>query len=71
MENHIKTLNQSGLSIIATVMIMMILALFAAVAVSFVMTGTGVGIQEEQGDAAFYIAERVMRLFQKNSLPRI
>ena len=48
---------QSGFSIVATVMIMMILALFAAVAVSLVTTGAGIGLQEEQGDAAFYIAE--------------
>ena len=30
---------------------------FLAVAVSLVTTGAGIGIQEEQGDAAFYIAE--------------
>lgn len=52
-----KLLNNSGLSIIATVMAMMILALFAAVAVSLVTTGSSIGLQEEQGDAAFYIAE--------------
>lgn len=57
MENHIKTLNQSGLSIIATVMIMMILALFAAIGVSLVTTGSNIGLQEEQGVQAFYIAE--------------
>ena len=50
-------LNNSGFSIIATVMVMMILALFAAVAVSLVTTGSNIGLQEEQGDAAFYIAE--------------
>jgi Tfp pilus assembly protein PilX len=49
--------NNSGMSIIATVMLMMILALFAAVAVSLVTTSGGIGLQEEQGDAAFYIAE--------------
>lgn len=52
-----KLLNNSGFSIIATVMVMMILALFAAVAVSLVTTGSNIGLQEEQGDAAFYIAE--------------
>ena len=49
--------SQSGLSIIATVMVMMILALFAAVGVSLVTTGAGIGMQEEQGAEAFYIAE--------------
>lgn len=58
--------NISGLSIVATVMVMMILALFAAVAVSLVMTGTGVGIQEEYGDAAFYIAEGGVQYAIKN-----
>ncbi len=52
-----KLLNNSGLSIIATVMVMMLLALFAAVGVSLVTTGSSIGLQEEQGDAAFYIAE--------------
>jgi hypothetical protein len=49
--------NHSGLSIIATVMVMMILALFAAAAVSLVTSGSNIGLQEEQGDAAFYIAD--------------
>jgi len=49
--------NNSGLSIVATVMIMMILALFAAAAVSLVTTGTSTGIQEERGTQAFYIAD--------------
>ena len=49
--------SQSGLSIIATVMVMMLLALFAAIGVSLVTTGTGVGIQEERGLEAFYIAD--------------
>jgi len=35
----------------------MILALFAAVAVSLVTTGAGTGIQEERGTQAFYIAD--------------
>ena len=48
---------QSGMSIIATVMIMMILALFAAAAVSLITTAAGTGIQEERGVQAFYIAD--------------
>ncbi|MDP3260079.1 MAG: hypothetical protein Q8M34_05785 [Thermodesulfovibrionales bacterium] len=49
--------SQSGLSIIATVMVMMILALFAAVGVSLVTTGSNVAVQEERGLEAFYIAD--------------
>lgn len=57
MGNYSKINSQSGLSIIATVMIMLMLALFAAVGVSLVTTGSGIGLQEEQGNAALYIAE--------------
>ena len=57
--------SQSGLSIIATVMVMMILALFAAVAVSLVTTGSSIGLQEEQGVEAFYIAEGGMHYAAK------
>jgi predicted RNA binding protein YcfA (HicA-like mRNA interferase family) len=49
--------NQSGMSIIATVMLMMILALFAAIGVSLVTTGSNVAVQEERGLEAFYIAD--------------
>lgn len=45
------------MSIIATVMIMMILALFAAIGVSLVTTGSNVAVQEERGLEAFYIAD--------------
>jgi type II secretory pathway pseudopilin PulG len=70
MGNHIKTHNQSGLSIVATVMVMMILALFAAVAVSLVTTGAGTGIQEERGTQAFYIADGGMQYtLKKNTYP--
>ena len=62
--------SQSGLSIIATVMAMLILALFAAAAVSLVTTSTGSGIQEERGVGAFYIAEGGMQYtLKKNTYP--
>ena len=61
--------SQSGLSIIATVMVMMILALFAAVAVSLVTTGSSIGLQEEQGVEAFYIAEGGMHYAAKKNFP--
>lgn len=65
-----KLLNQSGLSIVATVMIMMILALFAAAAVSLITTAAGTGIQEERGTEAFYIADGGMRYtLKKNTYP--
>lgn len=49
--------NQYGLSLIATVLALLIFALFAAVAVSLVTTGSNIGLQEEQGQQAFDIAE--------------
>lgn len=62
--------NQSGLSIVATVMIMMILALFAAAAVSLITTAAGTGIQEERGTQAFYIADGGMQYtLKKNTYP--
>jgi len=62
--------SQSGLSIIATVMALLILALFAAAAVSLVTTSTGSGIQEERGVEAFYIAEGGMQYtLKKNTYP--
>ena len=70
MGNSIKTLNQSGLSIVATVMVMMILALFAAAAVSLITTAAGTGIQEERGTQAFYIADGGMQYtLKKNTYP--
>ncbi len=50
-------LSKSGLSIIAVVLAMLILALFGAVAVSIITTQSDIGLQEEQGAQAFYIAE--------------
>jgi type II secretory pathway pseudopilin PulG len=62
--------NNSGMSIIATVMIMMILALFAAAAVSLITTAAGTGIQEERGTQAFYIADGGMQYtLKKNTYP--
>lgn len=62
--------NQSGFSIVATVMIMMILALFAAAAVSLITTAAGTGIQEERGVQAFYIADGGMQYtLKKNTYP--
>jgi hypothetical protein len=65
-----KRLNTSGLSIVATVMIMMIFALFAAAAVSLITTAAGTGIQEERGTQAFYIADGGMQYtLKKNTYP--
>jgi predicted RNA binding protein YcfA (HicA-like mRNA interferase family) len=49
--------NQSGLSIIATVLTLLLFSVFIAVAVSLITTGAHIGVQEEQGQQAFYIAE--------------
>jgi len=59
MENHIKTLNQSGLYLIATILALLIFSLFIAVAVSLVTTGANIGVQETQGQQAFYIAQKL------------
>ncbi len=47
----------SGLSIVATILALLIFSLFIAVAVSLVTTGAHIGVQETQGQQAFYIAE--------------
>lgn len=63
-------LNTSGLSIVATVMVMLILALFAAAAVSLITTAAGTGIQEERGVEAFYIADGgIQYTLKKNTYP--
>ena len=51
--------NNSGLSIIATVLALLLFSLFIAVAVSMVTTGAHIGVQEEQGVRAFYIAQKL------------
>ncbi|RJQ41237.1 MAG: hypothetical protein C4550_02095, partial [Nitrospiraceae bacterium] len=51
-------------------MVLMILALFAAAAVSLVTTAAGTGIQEERGTQAFYIADGGMQYtLKKNTYP--
>ena len=58
------------MSIVATVMIMLILALFAAAAVSLITTAAGTGIQEERGTQVFYIADGGMQFtLKKNTYP--
>ncbi|MBI5026528.1 MAG: hypothetical protein HZC12_07365, partial [Nitrospirae bacterium] len=49
--------NKSGVSIIATVLALLMLSLFAAVIVTLITTGSGVSVQEVQGMQAFSIAE--------------
>jgi len=49
--------NQTGVSIIATVLTLLMLAVFGAVIVSLVTTGSSIGLQEEQGVQAVYVAE--------------
>ena len=57
MENYLKIHTTSDLSLIATVLALLLFSLFIAVAVSLVTTGASIGLQEEQGVQAFYIAE--------------
>ncbi len=52
-----KMKTQSGLSLIATILTLLIFSLFIAVAVSLVTTGAHIGVQETQGQQAFDIAE--------------
>lgn len=58
--------NNSGVSIIATVLVMLLLALFGAVVVTLVTTGANIGVQEEQGVQAFYIAEGGLEYILEN-----
>lgn len=53
--HHVR--NNSGLSIIATVLTLLLFSLFIAVAVSLVTTGSNIGVQEEQGVQTFFIAD--------------
>ena len=57
MGNYSQINNHSGLSIVATILALLMFSLFIAVAVSLVTTGAHIGVQETQGDQAFYIAE--------------
>lgn len=57
MGNYLKLQNNSGLSLIATVLALLLFSLFIAVAVSLVTTGSNIGLQEEQGVQALFIAE--------------
>lgn len=56
----------SGISLIATILTLLIFSLFIAVAVSLVTTGSNIGLQEEQGQQAFYIAEGGVQYAIKN-----
>lgn len=71
MGNHLKSKSNAGLSLIATVLALLLFSLFIAVAVSLVTTGASIGLQEEQGVQAFYIAdggiERALRALQDGS----
>ena len=59
MGNYLKLSDNSGLSLIATVLALLLFSLFIAVAVSLVTTGSNIGVQEEQGVQAFYIAQKL------------
>ena len=62
--------DNAGLSLVATVLVMMILALFAAIGVSLVTTGSNVAVQEERGLEAFYIADGGLQYAEKaNNFP--
>lgn len=68
MNKH--TLNNSGISLIATVLTLMIFALFIAIAVSLVTTGSNISLQEEQGTDAFYIADGgIEYTIERNNFP--
>ncbi|MDO9288886.1 MAG: hypothetical protein Q7T83_08850 [Thermodesulfovibrionales bacterium] len=49
----------SCLSIVATILALLIFSLFIAVAVSLITTGAHIGVQETQGQQAFYIAQKL------------
>lgn len=48
---------ESGISIVAVILSLLILSLFSAVAVSLITTSGSIGLEEEQGFQALYIAE--------------
>lgn len=49
--------SNSGVSLIATVLTLLIFALFIAIAVSLVTTGSNISLQEEQGTQSLFIAD--------------
>lgn len=55
MNKHI--LDHSGASLIATVLVLLIFALFISIAVSIITTGSNISLQEEQGTQALFIAD--------------
>jgi hypothetical protein len=58
MKNQLlKKSPSAGISLIATVLTLMIFALFIAIAVSLVTTGSNIGLQEEQGMQALFVAD--------------
>ncbi len=62
--------NQSGVSLIAAILALLIFSLFIAVAVSLVTTGSNIGLQEEQGAHVFYIADGGLQyVIRKNDFP--
>ncbi|MCE5195241.1 MAG: hypothetical protein LLF28_07345 [Nitrospiraceae bacterium] len=62
--------SNSGLSLIATIIALMIFVLFAVVAVSLITTESNIGLQEEQGTQAFYIADGGLQYaVKRNNFP--
>ncbi|MBI4688981.1 MAG: hypothetical protein HY754_01710 [Nitrospirae bacterium] len=61
--------NSSGLSLIATILTLLIFSLFIAVAVSLITTGANIGVQETQGQQAFYIAEGGLQYALRHGTP--
>lgn len=62
--------SQAGLSIVATVLTLLMLSLFIAVAVSLVTTGSNSAVQERQGVQALFIADGGQQYTAKiNSFP--
>lgn len=70
MGNYLKLSTNSGASLVATVLALLIFALFIAIAVSLVTTGSNVALQEEQGTDAFYIADGgIEYTIKRNNFP--
>lgn len=66
----LKQSSSSGISLIATVLTLMIFALFIAIAVSLVTTGSNIGLQEEQGMQALFIADSGLQYtVKRNNFP--
>ncbi len=68
MARHLE--GQSGVSLVATTMTLLMLALFSAVAVTLMTTGSNIAVQEVQGVQAFNIADGGLQYtVRRNNFP--